>query len=280
MKLICLTLSSVLWASALFAQGNILTVVEEMPVFPNCKNIPTESERRVCSQKELLSYIYSNIQYPDSARKKDIQGLVVISFVVNEEGKVEQFKILKDIGEGCGDAAIKVIENMNKLEMIWQPGRQEGKIVKVKYNIPVKFKINKVPPAIEEIEKDELLEEMTFKTVDVMPIVVGCESETGDKSRKRCSELKLLKSLYSNLEYPTEARENGIEGLVVVTFVINKKGEVEQAAILKDIGGGCGEEVLRLINSMNSKGVKWIPGKQEGQPVKVRYNLPMRFKLP
>ena len=71
------------------------------------------------------------------------------------------------------------------------------------------------------------------------------------------------------------ARENGIEGTVYIEFVIGKDGSVTGANVKRGIGGGCNEEALRVVNSMP----KWKPGKQQGNPVKVKYTLPVKFKL-
>jgi protein TonB len=80
----------------------------------------------------------------------------------------------------------------------------------------------------------------------------------------------------SNITYPPLAREIGREGTVHVSFVVNQLGEVEGVKILKGIGYGCDEEVLRVINKMPN----WKkPGKNNGKPVKVRYNIPVSFRL-
>ena len=86
-------------------------------------------------------------------------------------------------------------------------------------------------------------------------------------------------SLYAfigrNIKYPEAAKKNKIEGRVFVTFVVEKDGQVSSAKILRDIGGGCGEEALRVVNSMP----KWKPGTQRGNPVRVQFNLPIMFQL-
>jgi protein TonB len=77
------------------------------------------------------------------------------------------------------------------------------------------------------------------------------------------------------MEYPDEAEKMGITGIVYVNFIIEQDGSISNARILRDIGGGCGEEVLRVVNSMP----KWNPGKQRGKTVRVQYNLPVKFTL-
>ena len=83
------------------------------------------------------------------------------------------------------------------------------------------------------------------------------------------------KYLADNIVYPKLARENSITGKVYVTFVVEKDGSITGARVLRDIGGGCGAEAIRLVNSMP----KWIPGTQRGTAVRVQYNLPINFSL-
>lgn len=86
---------------------------------------------------------------------------------------------------------------------------------------------------------------------------------------------KLYAYLQANMKYPQMARESGIQGTVYVTFVVEKDGSVTDIKVLRGIGGGCDEEAIRVVRSMP----KWNPGKQRGKPVRVQYNLPVRFIL-
>jgi protein TonB len=89
----------------------------------------------------------------------------------------------------------------------------------------------------------------------------------------------LLEFLYQNLKYPILARENGIDGTCVIRFLVTKEGTVQRASIIRDIGGGCGEEALRVVNLMGELTHAWTPGRQNGLPVTVQFNLPVQFKL-
>ncbi|MGY6562881.1 MAG: TonB family protein [Luteibaculaceae bacterium] len=81
--------------------------------------------------------------------------------------------------------------------------------------------------------------------------------------------------LSENIKYPPQAKADSVAGVVFITFVVDKTGTVTQAEVLKGIGGGCDEEALRVVKEMP----KWTPGKQEGKPVSVQFNLPIRFSL-
>ena len=81
--------------------------------------------------------------------------------------------------------------------------------------------------------------------------------------------------LQSNIQYPEIARRAGIEGKVFVQFVVDPKGDISQVAVVRGIGGGCDEEAKRVVNAMP----RWRPGRQNGQPVSVRYTVQVTFKL-
>lgn len=88
-------------------------------------------------------------------------------------------------------------------------------------------------------------------------------------------EHALLKFLADNIQYPPLARENNIQGIVALSFVVSKDGRVTDVSVLKDIGGGCGKEAVRVVQSMP----KWSPGEANGHAVKVRFTLPVKFQL-
>jgi protein TonB len=81
--------------------------------------------------------------------------------------------------------------------------------------------------------------------------------------------------LSKNLNYPAVARENNIEGRVLVTFVVNEDGSVSHVKATRPVGGGLDEEATRVVSAMP----KWKPGKQNGIPVKVYFTLPINFQL-
>lgn len=110
----------------------------------------------------------------------------------------------------------------------------------------------------------KLPEQKIYETIDIqkMPEFPGGESE-------------MMRFLIENLKYPAVAKENNVQGVVVLSFVVAKDGALSESKILKDIGGGCGKEAMRVVQTMP----KWIPGEAQGVPVKVRYTLPVRFKL-
>jgi TonB family protein len=119
-------------------QDSIFTEVDQMPVFNGCNGSSMDVyERQQCSDKELIRYINRFLEYPESARDSGITGTVYVSFVVNENGRVNQAEILKDIGGGCGKAALELLLSMP----IWEPAHHEGRKVKMRLNLPISFNL-------------------------------------------------------------------------------------------------------------------------------------------
>lgn len=103
-------------------EGETFTVVEEMPQYPG-------------GVQEMMNFLTNNIQYPEQARRQKIQGRVFVNFVVEKDGAVSNVNILRGIGAGCDDEAIRVVELMPK----WKPGKQNGQPERVAFNLPINF---------------------------------------------------------------------------------------------------------------------------------------------
>ena len=117
-------------------------VVEEAPIFLDCDTLLNILERKNCSEEQVLRYVYNNIIYPDIAKTHKLEGLVVVEFMVNKEGRVINTKIIKDIGGGCGAEVLRVVNKMNENKTIWRAGKQDGQKVLVKYVLPIRFKLS------------------------------------------------------------------------------------------------------------------------------------------
>ena len=113
-----------------------------------------------------------------------------------------------------------------------------------------------------EFKKDSTELEI-FDRAEVMPVFPGGTAE-------------LFKFLAHNIQYPSKAREDGLQGRVIVKFYLDTLGNLNDPIVIADnVGGGCAEEAIRVIKNMP----KWTPGVQRGRLVKVIYTLPVTFKL-
>ncbi len=160
----------------------------------------------------------------------------------------------------------------------------------VDQSVDAKTEVLAIPAPMEKKEEKKVVapppppppapvEEEIFKVVEEMPRFPGCERLATTAEKKACSDQKLLEFIYKNIQYPAIARENNIEGTVVIRFVVDKEGKVGKAEIVREIGGGCGEEALRVVLKMNELPERWSPGKQRGRPVNVYFTLPVKFVL-
>ena len=220
--------------------GEVFKVVEKMPEYPG-------------GSVELLRFLAQNILYPEVARKENIQGLVVVQFIIGKDGTIIDPHVVHGIGGGANEEALRVVKTMPK----WKPGTQKGQAVNVQFNLPIRFLLDGGV-----IEKKAEAPKEVFRVVEQMPAYPGGPAD-------------LLKFLAANINYPKAAKDAGIEGMVVIQYIIEKDGSISNAKVVKGIGSGCDEEALRVVNAMPN----WVAGKQRGQAVPVQFNLPIRFKL-
>lgn len=103
----------------------IFDVVEQQPIFPG-------------GTDELYKFISKNFKYPKKCLRKNHQGKIYIQFVVNKDGSIGDVKILRGIDKDLDREAIRVVKSMPK----WTPGMQKGKLVRVRYNLPINCNLN------------------------------------------------------------------------------------------------------------------------------------------
>lgn len=105
-------------------EGEVFQVVEQMPEFPG-------------GMDKLMEYLSKNIKYPSIAMENNIQGRVVVEFVVNKDGSIVEPKVMRSVDTSLDNEAMRVIKSMPK----WNPGKQRGKAVRVRYTVPVLFRL-------------------------------------------------------------------------------------------------------------------------------------------
>ena len=105
-------------------EEDIVIFVEEQPQFPG-------------GEEALYTYLRDNIKYPQLARDNNITGKVFVQFVVEKDGSISNAKVMRDIGGGCGNEALRVVKSMPK----WKPGKQQGRAVRAQFNLPVAFNL-------------------------------------------------------------------------------------------------------------------------------------------
>ena len=237
----------------------VYQVVEQMPQFPG-------------GEKALMEYIGKNIVYPVEAKEKEIQGRVFINFVIEKDGSVSNVKVLRGIGGGCDEEAVRAVSSLPK----WKPGIQKGKPVRVSYQIPILFKLDNAQKAQDQDPKKEkqMVGEVE-KMVPYGPDKNGVYQIVEEMPQYTGGEAAMMDFVAKNIVYPQEARDKEISGRVFVSFIVEKDGSVNEVNVKKGIGGGCDEEAVRVVKAMP----KWKPGKMKGEAVRVSYQMPIFFKL-
>lgn len=148
------------------------------------------------------------------------------------------------------EEVLQIAENdANVQETTIQSSEEDNKAVEIKYVEPV-------------VEEEEPVEEEIFMVVEEMPEFPGGMAEC-------------LKFLGKNIKYPTIAQENGVQGRVIVQFVVNSDGSIVDPVVVRSVDPYLDKEALRVIQTMP----KWKPGKQRGKAVRVKYTVPVTFKL-
>ena len=116
-------------------ETTIFTIVESMPTFPGCENAGDEQKKQECFSSKIQQYLGNNIKYPPIAKDNNMTGTVYISFVISTSGSVKDIKVLRGLGGGCEEEAMRVVQGLPK----FTPGKQRGKPVQVQYTLPIKF---------------------------------------------------------------------------------------------------------------------------------------------
>lgn len=106
------------------SNDKVFEKVEVMPEFPG-------------GEQAMMDFVAKNVVYPQEARDKEISGRVMVGFIVEKDGSISDVKVVKGIGGGCDEEAVRVVKAMPK----WKPGKEKGKPVRVSYMMPFSFKL-------------------------------------------------------------------------------------------------------------------------------------------
>ena len=216
-----------------------------------------------------MKFIGKNIKYPTQALENGIQGRVIVQMVVTKEGDIAESMVVRGVDPLLDAEALRVINSMPK----WKPGKQRGEAVNVKYTIPVNFRLSSSDGEVKEVknQEGETVGAGIQTRVDENGIHMVCEEMPEFTGGMR----ECMNFLSKNIKYPTTAQENGIQGRVIVQFVVNTDGSIVEPKVVRGVDPELDAEALRVISIMP----KWKPGKQKGEAVRVKYTIPVMFRL-
>ncbi|WP_321479129.1 M56 family metallopeptidase [uncultured Bacteroides sp.] len=232
----------------------IFTVVEQMPEFPG-------------GQEALMNFFTKSLKYPVGAKKAGKQGRVIAQFIIEKDGNISTPCIIRSVSPDIDAEAMRIIKMMPK----WKPGKQRGKDVRVKYTVPIYFSLNS-----KEIKNSNLPEVVTVGYTPYSPKTEEPVFQVVEKMPAYQGGMEgLMHYLASNIKYPVDAQQAKAQGRVIVQIIIDENGNVTHPSIIRSVSPSLDAEAIRVVSSMP----KWTPGSQKGKNVKVKYTLPITFKL-
>jgi len=249
------------------------TYVDQVPLAKQCKD---KDISKALDCTEQLIFDFFTIDVDTLQCRNDTIKSYRANFKVSQSGKASNLTEFKSWpGEDpCFDYFNeKAASLLNSYD--WLPASLDGKAIDFKKHIGFSY-----PVAI-DISNLELDKSRVYKIVEQMPRFSGCEEMIGSAlDKETCAQTKMLMHIYKSLVYPPLARENNVQGMVVVQFIVNTSGFLQDFDVVRSIGGGCDEAAVNALKSMNDLPfAPFVPGVQRDKAVKVLYTMPIRFKL-
>ena len=218
----------------------------------------------------FYKYLAERIKYPNSAALKKLQGNTIINFSV-KKGKISNVIVQNELGEGCDEEVIAEILAYN--EYFQKDGN---------FSLKVTFKLDGIDADLKNLnasgpENYDQLQNLVItgfvpKSEETDRTVYNFVSIANPPTYPGGIE-QFYKFLGNNIKYPSAAIDNEIQGNVHVSFTVEKDGSLTDLKIERKLGFGTDEEALRVLKIAK----RWNPGMQNGRPVRVKYNVPIRF---
>ncbi|MFD0793136.1 TonB family protein [Mucilaginibacter litoreus] len=221
-------------------KNQVFSAVEHAPAFPG-------------GEAGFKAYLSENIKYPAEAVKSKVEGRSVLTFVVEEDGSLSDIKVVRSLGTGTDEEAIRVL----KASPRWIPGKQNGHTVRVQYTVPVSFSLAKGSAQVAQPKN-----EPAYSAVQELPSFPGGMDA-------------FSKYVSHSVKYPKSARNDNIQGRVIVGFIIEEDGALSNLKVIRGVRKDIDDEALRVMGASP----KWTPGKQDGHAVRTQYTVPINFAL-
>ncbi len=240
--------------------------IAEVPPYPLMKSCQpngraswTVDSMRRCAESQLMVLLSHNIRYPEAARQNNTQGTVAVSFVVETNGQMSQYKLLKDIGDGCGEESLRVLQALEEAGMRWQPGLLKGKPIRTRQSLPIRFRLQEALPYYISEAGDSI-----YTAIEVAPVFRG-----GMDS--------LTTFVINQLEYPAEAASSCKTGIIEMALLIRNNGsiQVDNQLDFNNLGFEFQFKALRL--ALHTEGY-WQPAQYQGKSVTSTLPLRVVFK--
>lgn len=239
--------------------SDVLSVVEKMPVLVNCnQDTLSDKEKYDCTTQGLLNFFYKNIKYPEQAKNNGTSGTVVLRFVVEKDGTIGYEQILKDVADGCGAEALRVLKLMSGLGVKFTPGKQNGKEVRVFFNLPIKFK---------------LAEEAEFVVNDGDSIYVKADQPLNFKT----DVAGLNNYLSSALVYPRKYEDSCLVGEIDLDILVRPDNSIRILNMDDFSALGVDFRYEAILAVLKSSG-QWTPAVYKNKKVAAAFQVIVPFR--
>lgn len=217
---------------------------------------------------EMNKFISGTLRYPSDAVERNVQGLVVYTFIVEKDGTLTNFDLIHRADSSLDKEALRILQSMPP----WRPAKYKEQIVRSKSYVPMYFRLNKNAKAVARNTTNsantlgktnpEIANSEVFSIVDKMP-----QYPYGDK--------ELAGFIAHQLRYPKEARQQGVEGRILCSFIVAADGSISNIEVVQGLHSQLDKEAIRVLSLMS----KWIPGENNGEKVNVKCLLPIDFTI-
>ena len=233
--------------------GSVVTIREKSSRAKRTPKVPRLEDYGVPEfpggREAEMKFLAENMRYPQEAREQGIEGKVVVKFTLSDEtGEVQNPRVVRSVHPALDAEALRLVKAMPRWTVAGDPDK--GKLKSVEIEMPIEFKLDGQPLS------------KVYDKVNELPQFPG-----GNHA--------LFQFIKDNQRYPQIAKENGIQGRVILQFVVDETGKVSDPKVLRSVDPSLDAEAIRIVKAMP----RWTPGMQDGKAVAVRYTLPVNFSL-
>ena len=233
--------------------GSVVTIREKSSRAKRTPKVPRLEDYGVPEfpggREAEMKFLAENMRYPQEAREQGIEGKVIVKFTVSDEtGEIQNPRVVRSVHPALDAEALRLVKAMPRWTVAGDPDK--GKLKSVEIEMPIEFKLDGQPLS------------KVYDKVNELPQFPG-----GNHA--------LFQFIKDNQRYPQIAKENGIQGRVILQFVVDETGKVSDPKVLRSVDPSLDAEAIRIVKAMPH----WTPGMQDGKAVAVRYTLPVNFSL-
>lgn len=244
--------------------------------------------------QQMNKFISSNLRYPADAASRNAQGLVVYTFIVEKDGTLSNFELMHRADSLLNDEALRILQMMPP----WRPAKYKNEVVRSKTYVPMYFRLNKnakaannnktiaatTSPAVKPENSNTAQQANTFQPTEKVEKMTKIATESIDTEIFTIvdkmpqffnGESGLAEFIGNQMRYPIEARQQGIEGRILCSFIVGIDGSVSNIEVVQGIHPQLDAEAVRVLSLMP----KWIPGENNGEKVSVKCLQPIDFSI-